>query len=77
MDAMNTIKAWIGAFTDVFLMLLAFAIVASLLVGTDLPFFGKVVSNIIALVKELGANGLSGLIALAIIIWLFAKRSLS
>ena len=73
----ESIKAWIGAITDVGLMLLALAIVATLLVGGNLPFFGAVVSNIVALIKDLGANGLVGLIALGLIIWLFSKRSVS
>jgi hypothetical protein len=62
--------------TDIGLMLLALAIVASLLVGGTLPFFGGVVSNIVALVKDLGSNGLVGLISVGIIMWLFSKRSL-
>jgi ABC-type enterochelin transport system permease subunit len=77
MDAMKNIKAWIGAITDVGLMLLALAIVASLLVGSNLPFFGAVVGNIVALIKDLGANGLVGLIALGLILWLFSKRTLA
>jgi ABC-type enterochelin transport system permease subunit len=76
MDAMALIKTWIGGLTDIGLMLLALAIVAALLVGGTLPFFGGVVSNIIALVNDLGKNGLVGLIAVAIILWLFSKRSL-
>lgn len=74
MDA--KIKAAIGTITDIGLMLLALAIVASLLVGSNLPFFGGVVGNIIALVNDLGKNGLVGLIVLGVIIWLFSKRSL-
>ena len=42
-----------------------------------LPFFGSVVSNITALVSELGKNGLVGLIALGIILWLFSKRTMA
>jgi ABC-type enterochelin transport system permease subunit len=76
MDAMALIKTWIGGLTDIGLMLLALAIVAALLVGGTLPFFGGVVGNIIALVNDLGKNGLVGLIAVAIILWLFSKRSL-
>ena len=76
MEAINWLKAWIGALTDIGLMLLALAIVASLLVGGALPFFGGVVSNIVALVKDLGSNGLVGLISVGIIMWLFSKRSL-
>jgi hypothetical protein len=73
---MNSVKTWIGALTDLGLMLLALAIVASLLVGGTLPFFGGVVANITALVKDLGSNGLVGLIAVGIIMWLFSKRSI-
>ena len=41
MDALNRIKHWIGSLTEIGLMLLALAIVAALLVGTNLPFFGN------------------------------------
>ena len=77
MDAMKNVKAWIGAITDLGLMLLALAIVASLLVGSNLPFFGAVVGNIVGLIKDLGANGLVGLIALGVILWLFSKRTVA
>jgi hypothetical protein len=74
---MQTVKNWIGALTEIGLMLLALAIVATLLVGANLPFFGDVVMNIMALVKSLGDGGLVGLIALAIIIWLFSGRKIA
>jgi hypothetical protein len=74
---LETIKKWIGALTEVGLLLLALAIVATLLVGANLPFFGDVVTNIMALVKSLGDAGLVGLIALAIIIWLFSGRDIA
>ena len=77
MDALHTVKSWIGALTEVGLMLLAFAIVCALLVGANLPFFGSVTANIMALVKDLGANGLVGLIALGLILWLFSPRKLA
>src|SRR6516164_3825365 len=76
MDIIGSLKSLIGALTDIGLMLLALAIVATLLVGGTLPFFGGVVGNIVALVKDLGSNGLVGLIAVGIIMWLFSKRSL-
>jgi ABC-type enterochelin transport system permease subunit len=77
MDSIARIKSWIGGITDIGLMLLALAIVAALLVGNNLPFFGGVVSNIVAMVKDLGANGLVGLIAVGIILWLFSRRQLA
>jgi hypothetical protein len=78
MSTIQTVKAWIGALTELGLMLLALGIVCALLVGgTNLPFFGNVTANIMAFVKDLGANGLVGLIALGIILWLFAPRNMS
>jgi hypothetical protein len=74
---LGTVKNWIGALTEVGLLLLALAIVATLLIGANLPFFGDVVTNIMALVKSLGDAGLAGLIALAIIIWLFSGRNIA
>ena len=75
MNGIGAIKSAIGAITDVGLALLALAIVASLLVGGTLPFFGSVVGNIAALVDSLGKGGLVGLITLGLIIWLFSSRS--
>jgi hypothetical protein len=77
MNAVKNLKALIAALTEIGLMLLALAIVCALLVGSNLPFFGSVVSNITAMVNELGKNGLVGLIALGIIIWLFSNRSIA
>jgi hypothetical protein len=77
MDAIGHLKRWVGGLTDLGLMLLALAIVAALLVGGQLPFFGGVVANIIAMVQQMGSNGLVGLIALGIVIWLFSKRSMA
>ena len=74
MDALGRIKGWIGSLTEIGLMLLALAIVAALLVGANLPFFGNVTANIMALVKSLGDAGLVGLITLGIIMWLFTGR---
>ena len=74
---LETVKNWIAALTEIGLLLLALAIVAALLVGANVPFFGDVVTNIMALVKSLGDAGLVGLIALAIIIWLFSVRTIA
>jgi hypothetical protein len=77
MKAIDTIKNWVGALTELGLMLLALAIVLAILVGSNLPFFGGVTANIMGWVKDLGANGLVGLITLGIIFWLFQNRQLS
>jgi hypothetical protein len=74
MDLLQRIKEWIGSLTEIGLMLLALAIVAALLVGSNLPFFGNVTNNIMGLVKSLGDGGLVGLITLGIVLWLFSGR---
>ncbi len=77
MDALGRIKGWIGSLTEIGLALLALAIVAALLVGSKLPFFGDVTGNIAGLVKSLGDAGLVGLITIGIIIWLFSGRKVA
>ena len=78
MNALNAAKRWIGALTEVGLMLIALAIVVGLLSPGNIPFIGTdVVNNISSLVASLGDAGIVGLVALAIIIWLLNKRSLS
>ena len=74
---LQRIKGWIGSLTEIGLMLLALAIVAALLVGANLPFFGNVTNNIMALVKGLGDAGLVGLITLGVILWLFSGRKVA
>ena len=77
MNGLQTVKTWIGALTDVALMLLALGIALALLAGPQVPFVGNVVGNIVAMTKELGSNGIVGLIALGVILWLFSHRSVS
>ena len=77
MSYIQSLKTWIGGLTEVALMLLALGIAAALLVGGQVPFVGNVVGNIIAMVSELGKNGIVGLIALGVILWLFSHRSVS
>jgi hypothetical protein len=76
-SALQRIKGWIGSLTEIGLMLLALAIVAALLVGANLPFFGNVTNNIMTLVKALGDGGLVGLITLGVIFWLFSGRKVA
>ena len=70
----DKIKASVAALTDVGIALLAFAIVASLLVGgNNMAFLGDVVGNITSLVQQLGNAGLAGLISLGVVLWLFDR----
>ena len=53
----------------------ALAIVVQVLFGSNQFLSSNVVGNLIDIIQSLGNNGLVGLIALAIILWLFSKRS--
>lgn len=74
-NMIEKVKKWIAQITELGLLLVALAIVLQILIGSPLPFFGDVVSNLTGLIDNLGDNGLVGLIAIAIILWLFAKRN--
>ncbi len=68
-------KKWIGEITEIFLLLIALGITVEILFGNKVSFFGgSIVANITALLNTLGENGLVGLIALAIIFFLFHRR---
>jgi len=68
-------KGWIVRITELGLLLVALAIVLPLLFGTAVPFLGgDIVGNLIKLVNALGSNGVVGLIAIAIILWLFNRK---
>ena len=75
MDMFGQVKSVVRELIDIALVLIALAIVLSILVGGTLPFFGSVVDNLTGLVGKLGSSGLTGLIVLGVIIWLFSSRS--
>lgn len=78
MKGLETLKKWTGAITELGLLLIALAIVVTILFGQNIPFFpSNVVGNLIELIQALGNSGLVGLIALAIIIWLFSNRKVN
>lgn len=75
MEILKKFKSALSELTEVAVLLLALGIVAGILTGSSVPFLGDIVGNIVTLVKALGDNGLVGLIALGIILWLFGKRN--
>lgn len=73
MHYLAEVKKVLGEITEVSLLLVALGIVGHILFGEALPFFGRVVPNLTGLITDLGENGLVGLIALGIIIYLFQR----
>ena len=74
MTFLDKVKGWLMEIVEVGLILIALGIVLQILLGSPLPFIGNVVQNLMALIKVLGDGGLIGLIAIAVILWLFSKR---
>jgi len=74
MRILEEVKRWLGEITEILLLLIAVGITVEILFGATVPFFGGVVANLTALIKSLGDNGLVGLIALAVILYLFQRQ---
>lgn len=73
---LDKVKRFLAQVTELGLLLVALAIVAQILFGNAVPFIGgDVIGNLVNLIQALGDNGLVGLIAVSIILWLFAKRN--
>ena len=74
MQYLQELKKWIGEITEIALLLVALGIVIEILFGQGVPFVGGIVANLTTLINSLGENGLVGLIALAIILFLFYRK---
>ena len=74
MNILEETKRWLGDITEIFLLLIALGIAVEILFGKVVPFFGGIVVNLTGLLNTLGENGLVGLIALGIILYLFQKK---
>ena len=74
MHYLQEIKKWVGEVTEILLLLVALGIVVQILFGDTVFFFGGIIPNLTKLITTLGENGLVGLIALSIILWLFYRK---
>jgi hypothetical protein len=71
----DKLKGWLSQIVELGLLLIALGIVLQILFGRAVSFIpGDVVGNLIGVVKTMGDNGLVGLIAIGVIVWLFWKR---
>ncbi len=74
MRYLEEIKRWLGEIIEIALLLVAIGIICEILFGTTVPFFSQIVPNLTGLINSFGENGLVGLIALSIILWLFYRK---
>ena len=73
MHFLEETKKWLGEITEIFLLLVALGIVVEILFGNTVPFFGGIITNLTGVLTTLGENGLVGLIALSIVLFLFYR----
>ena len=66
MNALNNVRDLIGSLTGIIVSLIALGVAAGVVFGSGVPFVGGVLDNLLDLVNTLGANGLVGLIVLAV-----------
>ena len=75
MSIIDTVKSWLRQIAEVGLLLIAAAVVLEIIFGSPVDFIGlSILDNITALTRELGEQGLVGIISIAIIIWLYLRR---
>ena len=66
---------WIRSLTEAGLALIALGVVLQILFGAAVPFIGlDVVGSITGLVKELGSEGLVGLVAIWVLWGIYSKK---
>ncbi len=74
MQFLEETKKWVGEVTEIALLLIALGVAVEILFGSNVPWFGGIVGNLTLLLGNLGDNGLVGLVALGIILWLFRRK---
>ena len=71
---LDQISGWIKQVTNIGLGLIALGVVLQILFGAAVPFLGlDVVGSVVALVKELGSEGLVGLVAIWVLWGIYSK----
>ena len=67
-------KEYLNKFLEVGVLLLAVSVIAEILFGPNVPFFGsKVTNNLIALLNNLGDQGIAALIIVFALIFVYRK----
>ena len=75
MGMLDTVKSWLRQITEVGLLIIAAAVVLEVIFGSAVPYIGVgILDNIITLTAKLGQDGLVGIIAIGIIVWLYLRR---
>ena len=70
----STVTRYLNKFLEVGVLLLAVSVVAEILFGPDVPFFGsQVTNNLINLLNNLGDQGIAALIIVFAVIFVYRR----
>ena len=70
----STTTRYLNKFLEVGVLLLGISVIAEILFGPDVPFFGtQVTNNLIALLNSLGEQGVAALIIVFAVIFVYRK----
>ena len=70
----SRIKGYLNQFLELGVLLLAVSVIAEILFGPDVAFFGtQVTSNLISLLNSLGEQGIAALIIVFAVIYTYRK----
>ena len=71
----DKVLGWIRQLTDVGLSLIALGVVLQIIFGAAVPFLGiDVMGSVVGLVKQLGGEGLVGLVAIWVLWGIWVKK---
>ena len=71
----DNILGWIKSVTEVGIAIIALGVVLQVLFGAAVPFLGlDVVGSVVALVKQLGSEGLIGLVSIWVLWAIYSKK---
>ena len=66
---------WIRGITELGLAIIALGVVLQIIFGAAVPFLGMdIVGSVVSLVKQLGAEGLIGLVAMWVLWGIYEKK---
>ena len=70
----SKVKDYLNKFLEIGVLLLAVSVIAEILFGPNVPFFGsQVTKNLIELLNNLGDQGIAALIIVFALIFVFRK----
>ena len=74
MNLISKTKDYLNKFIELGVLLLAISVIAEILFGPNVPFFGSTVTqNLISLLNNLGDQGIAALIIIFAIIFVYRK----